>query len=50
MTENVEVAVVGTELEERMPGAMPLIDHFLNHVFVIVQLKAEWSLVGLRPA
>ena len=46
MTENVEVAVVGTELEERMFWAVPLIDNLLHEIFVIVQLKAKWSLVG----
>ena len=47
MTENVKVAVVGSELKERMFGAIPLIDYLLNKIFVIVQLKSEWSLVGL---
>jgi hypothetical protein len=47
MTENVKVAVICPELEECVFWAVPLIDDFLNHVFVIVQLKAERSLVGL---
>jgi hypothetical protein len=40
MTENVEVAVIGPKLEELMLRAVPLIDYFLNEIFVIVQLKA----------
>jgi len=47
MTQNVKVAVVGTELEEFMFGAVPLIDDFLHEILVIVQLKAERSLIGL---
>jgi hypothetical protein len=47
MTENVQVAVVGPKLEELVFRAVPLIDHFLHHIFVIVQSKAERSLVGL---
>ena len=47
MTENVEVAVVGPELEELMFRAVPLIDPLLHEVFVIVQLKTKWSLVAL---
>ena len=46
MTENVEVAVIGHELEELMFRAVPLIDHFLHKIFVIVQSKAERSLVS----
>jgi hypothetical protein len=47
VTENVEIAVVGPELEELVIRAVPLIDDFLDHIFVIVQLKTKWSLVGL---
>jgi len=47
MTENVEVAVVGPKLEECVFWAVPLIDDFLHHMFVFVQLKAKWSLVAL---
>jgi len=47
MAENVKIAVVGPELEELMFRAVPLIDHFLHHIFVLVQLKAKRSLVGL---
>lgn len=46
MTQNIEVAIVGSEFEELMFRAVPLIDHFLHEIFVIVQLKAKWSFVG----
>ena len=41
MTENVQVAVVGPKLDELVFRAVALIDHFLHHVFVIVQSKAD---------
>ena len=41
MTQNIEVAVVGSEFEELMFGAVPLIDYFLHEIFVVVQLKAK---------
>lgn len=47
MANDVEIAIVGTDFEEGMIGAVPSIDHVLDHIFVIVQLKAKWSLVGL---
>jgi hypothetical protein len=47
MSENVKVAVIGPKLEQLMFWAVPLIEHFLHKIFVIVQLKAKWSLVGL---
>jgi hypothetical protein len=47
MTENIQVAVIGPELEELMFGAVPLIDDFLHEILALVQLKAKRSLVGL---
>ena len=47
MTENVEVAVVGPELEEGVFGAVPLIDYFLYPVFVPVDTKNDRPLLGL---
>jgi hypothetical protein len=47
MTENIQVAVVRPELEERTFGAVPLIDYFLHEIFAVVQLKAKRSLVVL---
>ena len=41
------VAVIGPELEEFVFRAMPLIDHFLHKIFVLVQSKPKWSLVAL---
>jgi hypothetical protein len=40
MTENIEVAVIGPELEERMFGAVPPIDY---------QVLAELSRLGMLP-
>src|SRR5262249_19878961 len=44
-TDNVEIAIVGPDLEEHVLWAIPPIDHFLDHILVIVQLKAKGSLV-----
>jgi len=47
MAENVEIAIIGTKLEEGVFRAMPLIDHFLHEILAVVQLKAKRSLVRL---
>jgi hypothetical protein len=47
MTENVEVAVVGTNLEEDVLWAVPLVDYFLYKIFVMIQSEANWSFVPL---
>ena len=47
MTENVEVAVVRSDLEELVFWPIPLIEDFFHKILVLVQLKAKWSLVGL---
>ena len=47
MTKNVEVAVVGTELEEDVFWTVPLIDYFLYEIFAITKSKANWPFVAL---
>ena len=47
MTENVDIAVIGPELEEHVFRAVPLIDYFFCKIFVRVQLEAMRCLVGL---
>jgi hypothetical protein len=47
MTENVEVAVVGTNLEEDVLWTVPLVDYFLYQTFAMIQLEANWSFVPL---
>lgn len=47
MLEDVDVAVVGTELEEDLFWTVPLIDDFLDEIFTIAQLKANWPFVAL---
>jgi len=47
MPDDIDVAVVGTELEEDLLWTVPLIDDFLDEVFAITQLKAHWPLVAL---
>jgi hypothetical protein len=47
MTDNVDVAVVGTELEEDVFWTVPLVDDFLYEVIAIAELKANWPLVAL---
>ena len=46
MTENVKVTVIGSELEEFVFRAIPLIDHLLHKIFALVQSKPKWSLVA----
>jgi hypothetical protein len=47
MPENVEVAVVGTNLEDDVLRAVPLIDYFLHKIFPMIQSKANWPFVPL---
>jgi hypothetical protein len=47
MTDNVDVAVVGTELEEDVFRTVPLVDYFLYKIFAIPQLKANRPFVAL---
>lgn len=47
MTENVEVAVVGTNLEEDVLWTVPLVDYFLHKIFAMIQSKANWPFVPL---
>ena len=46
MPENVEVAIVGTNLEEDVFWTVPLVQYFLYDVFAIIQPKADWAFVG----
>jgi hypothetical protein len=45
MAENVEVAIVGTKLEEDVFWTVPLVQYFLYEIFAIVQSKADWPFV-----
>ena len=47
MPDDVDVVVVGTELEEDLFWTVPLIDDFLDEIFAIAQLKAHWPFVAL---
>lgn len=47
MAQDIQVAVVGQELEELMLRPVPLIDDFLDEVFVLVQSETKRSLVWL---
>ena len=47
MTENVEVAVVRSDLEELVFWPIPLIEDFLHKILVLVQLKPQRSFVRL---
>jgi len=47
MTENVEVAVVGANLEEDVLWTVPLVDYFLHKIFAMIQSKANWLFVPL---
>src|SRR5215471_11420348 len=45
MTEDVEVAVVGANLEEDVFWTVPLVDDFLHKVFAMTHAKANWPFV-----
>ena len=47
MPENVEVFVVSSDLKEDMFWAVPLVEYFLDDIFVPIQLKANWPLICL---
>jgi len=47
MPNDVDVAVVGTQLEEDLFWTVPLIDDFFDEIFAITQLKAHWPFVAL---
>jgi hypothetical protein len=49
MAENVEVAIVGTELEEDVFWTVPLVQYFLYEIFAIIQSKADWPFVRFGP-
>ena len=46
MAQDIQVAVVGQELEELMFRPVPPIDDFLDKIFVVVQLEPKWSFVS----
>jgi hypothetical protein len=46
MAQDVEVAIAGLELEKNMLGAVPLVDHVLHEILVVVQPKANGPLFG----
>jgi beta-phosphoglucomutase-like phosphatase (HAD superfamily) len=47
MTENVEVAVIGSQFEEDVFRAVPLVEYFLDKIFAPTHLKANWPFVCL---
>ena len=47
MADNVDVAVVGTELEKDVFWTVPLVDYFLYEIIAIAQLKTNWPLIAL---
>jgi len=42
--EDVEVAIVGVDLEEQVLGAIPLVDNFVDDVLVIAHAEAYGAL------
>jgi hypothetical protein len=46
-SEDMEVAIIGANLEECIIGAVPLVENFLNHVVSFAKLEAGWSLIRL---
>ena len=49
MAENVEVAIVGTELKEDVFWTVPLVQYFFYEIFAIIQAKADWPLIRFGP-
>lgn len=49
MTQDVEIAIIRADLEKDMLRAIPLVEHFLDNIFVTVQAKANGALIRLPP-
>ena len=47
MPQNIEIPVIRAYLVKGLVGAVPLVQHFLDHVFTVSELKAYWSLIRL---
>jgi hypothetical protein len=45
MTQNINAAILGPDLEELVFGAVPLIEHLLHEILVIIQLKTDRSFI-----
>jgi hypothetical protein len=48
MPEDVEVLIIRPELKKDVFRAVPLVEYFLNKIFVLIQLKANWPFVCLN--
>jgi hypothetical protein len=46
MPEDIEVPIIGSQLEEKMVRPVPLIEYLFDQVFAAVQLKASRLLVA----
>ena len=47
MTENIEIPIMRTKLEEHVFRTVPLVHHFLHPIFVLVQPEADWPFIRL---
>ena len=47
VTQDIQVAIVGTDSKEGVVRAVPLVEHFLNHIVSLAELKPHRPLVRL---
>jgi len=46
-SEDMEIAIIGANFEERIISPVPLVEYFLNHVIDFAKLEADRSLIFL---
>jgi hypothetical protein len=49
ITQNIEVLVIGPNLEIAVSGAVPLVFHFENFIAAIAKKEREWPLIHFVP-
>ena len=49
MPQDVQIAIIRPHLEEGGVRPIPLIDHFLDHIFMVSELKPNRPFVSLSP-
>jgi hypothetical protein len=47
VSENIQIAVIGTKLKEDAFRAVPLVDYFLHEILTLIQSKPNWPFVCL---
>ena len=48
MSKDIDVAIIGAQLEKGIVRPIPAIQHFLHYIVMIIQLKANRIFIGSR--